>query len=83
MVNFPYKVLTISSEQPSYGTIAELHLQFNPNETPIYSNLGDRTLSHFSLAATPVVYNLLSTGIFVPQNNLGYTPVITPLYAST
>ena len=63
--------------QPTYDSIAEVHLKLNANAASIHSNHGNGQLGHLFLTMQPEVQNTLSTTPFVPSANPGLNPVIS------
>ena len=76
--SFPYLTITPIIGQPRYDTIAEGHLQLNDNAASVQSHLGDGTLGLLYLTVAPAVFNTLSLVPFVPPDNLGPDPVVSP-----
>ena len=64
--NFPFPQLSPIIGQPTYDSLAKLHLKLNANAASFHSNLGDGLLGLLFLAMYPAVYDTLSDIAFPP-----------------
>jgi hypothetical protein len=79
--SFPHPTLMPIVGQPTYETLAELHLKLNTNAASIQSHLGNGLLGLLFLTVTPAVYNTQSAIAFTPPANPGPT-CVTPVNAT-
>ena len=71
--------------QPTYDSLAEIHLKVNANKASAHSNLGNGLLGLLYLTISPAVYGTLSTEPFIrpPTQELQQTsPTIYPVQMS-
>jgi hypothetical protein len=63
--------------QPTYATLAQLHIQLNATAALVHSNLGNGLLSLLQLTVSNAVYNTLSATPFIhPAVNPDITVII-------
>ena len=62
--------------QPTYETLAEVHLKLNTNTASVHSHLGNGQLGILFLTIAPTIYNTQSNIVFVPTANPGPYPFI-------
>ena len=62
--------------QPTYETLAKVHLKLNTNAASIHLNLGNRQLCFLFLTIIPSIYNTQSKIVFVPPTNPGPSFII-------
>jgi hypothetical protein len=74
--SFPHPTILPIVGQPTYETLAEVHLKLNTNAPSVQSHLRNGRLGLLFLTASPAVYNTQSAVIFVPPANPGPAPVI-------
>jgi hypothetical protein len=74
--NFPHSNLAPIVGQPTYKTLAQLHLKFNSNAASIHSNLGNGQLGLLQLTLSADVYNTLSATPFISPTNPGESVTI-------
>ena len=74
--SFPHPTLMPIVGQPTYETLAEVHLKLNTNAASIQSHLGNGQLGLLYLTVSPAVYNTQSAIAFIPPANPGPTPTI-------
>ena len=74
--NFPHPHIQPIVGQPTYESIAEMHLKLNANADSVHTNLGNGKLGFLYLTVEPSVYNSLSTVVFVPPVNPDLDPII-------
>ena len=68
-------ILTIVG-QPTYETLAKIHLKLNTNAASVHSHLGNDQLGLLYLTVLPDVYNTQSAIAFVPPAKMGPSPTI-------
>ena len=73
---FPHPTITPIIGQPTYESIAELHLKLNANAASVHSNHGNGALGLLFLTIKPEVYSTLSNVPFLPPTNPGSNPSI-------
>jgi len=73
---FPHPTITPIIGQPTYESIAELHLKLNANAASVHSNRGNGALGLLFLTIKPEVYSTLSNVPFLPPTNPGSNPSI-------
>ena len=61
---------------PTYDSLAELHLKLNTNAASVHSSLGHGLLCLLFFTISPAVYNTLSVVSFAPLVNPGATVII-------
>mgnify|MGYP002806862359 FL=1 len=74
--NFPHPNLPPIVGQPTYETLAQLHLKLNSNAASIHSNLGNGQLGLLQLTLSANVYNTLSAIPFISPTNPGESVTI-------
>ena len=74
--SFPHPTIQPIVGQPTYETLAEVHLKFNTNAASVHSHLGNGQLGLLFLTIYPAIYNTQSNIVFVPPANPGPYPVI-------
>ena len=74
--SFPHPTIQPILGQPTYETLAEVHLKLNTNAASILLHRGNRQLGLLFLTITPEIYNTQSNIVFVPSDNPGPSPVI-------
>ena len=72
--NFPHKTIQPIVRQPTYETLATLHLMINTNASSVRSNRGNRQLGLIFLTLAGAVYSTLSSTLFVSLVNPGQNP---------
>ena len=75
--NFPHKTIQSIIGQPTYETLAILHLILNTNAASVHSNRGNGQLGLIFLTLNGAVYATLSETPFVPPVNPGQNPDMT------
>ena len=68
-------ILTIVG-QPTYETLAKIHLKINTNAASVHSQLWNDQLGLLYLTVLPDVYNTQSAIAFVPPAKMGPSPTI-------
>ena len=71
MEGFPFHHVSPIVGQPTYGSLAELHLKLNANAESVHSNLGNGLLDLLYLTISLTVYGTLSVEYFIPPTNPG------------
>jgi hypothetical protein len=79
--SFPHPTILAIVGQPTYETLAEVHLKLNTNAASVQSNLGNGLLGLLFLTVTLAVYNTQSAIAFIPPANPGPAPII-PAHAT-
>ena len=79
--SFPHPTIMPIVGQPTYETLAEIHLKLNTNAASVHSNLGNGLLGLLFLPVSPAVYNTQSATPFIPPENPGPTADI-PAHAT-
>ena len=74
--NFPHPNISPIVGQPTYETLAQLHLQLNSNAASVHSNLGNGQLGLLQLTVSEAVYNTLSATPFIRPTNPGASVTI-------
>ena len=74
--SFPHPTIQPIVGQPTYETLAEVHLKLNTNAASVHSHLGNGKLSLLFLTVAPAIYNTQSNIVFVPPADPGPSPVI-------
>ena len=72
----PFPHVSLILGQPTYDSLAELHLKLNVNVTSVHSNLGNGLLWLLYLTIFPAVYATLSAEPFTPPVNPGAAATI-------
>ena len=75
--NSPLSTIFPIVGEPTYKTIAKVHLKLNANYASVQSNLGGGQLCLLFLLVSPLVYNNFSVTAFIPLVNPGATTIIT------
>ena len=55
--SFPHPTILKIVGQPTYETLAEIHLKINTNATSVHSHIGNGQLGLLYLTVLPDVYN--------------------------
>ena len=74
--SFPHPTIMPIVGQPTYETLAEVHLKLNTNAASVQSHLGNGLLGLLYLTVSPAVYNTQSANVFIPPANPGPIPTI-------
>ena len=74
--SFPCPTIQPIVGQPTYETLAEVHLRLNTNVASVHSHLGYGQLGLLFLTIAPPIYNTQSNIVFIPPANPGPSPVI-------
>jgi hypothetical protein len=74
--SFPHPTIMPIVGQPTYETLAEVHLKLNTNAASVQSHLGNGLLGLLYLTVSPAVYNTQSAVNFTPPANPGPSPII-------
>jgi hypothetical protein len=77
--SFPHPTILPIVGQPTYETLAEVHLKLNTNAASVQSHLGNGILGLLYLTVSPAVYNTQSATAFIAPINPGPSPTIPPL----
>ena len=81
--SFPHPTIQPILGQPTYETLAEVHLKLNTNAASILLHRGNRQLGLLFLTITPEIYNTQSNIVFVsPVNPVPSTVIPQGLTAS-
>ncbi len=71
VANFPHPHIPPIIGQPTYETLAQLHIMLNSNAASVHSNLGNGQLGLLQITVSAAVYNTLSVTPFVIPLNPG------------
>jgi len=74
--NFPHPTIQPIVGQPTYESLAELHLKLNANAASVHSNRGNGQFGLIYLTLKGEVYATLSAVPFVPPDNPGQNPTV-------
>ena len=74
--SFPHPTIMPIVGQPTYETLAEIHLKLNTNAASVQSHLGNGRLGLLFLTVSPAVYNTQSAVVFIPPANPGAAALI-------
>ena len=69
--SFPHPTILPIVGQPTYDTLAEIHLKLNTNTASVHSHIGNGQLGLLYLTFMPDVYNTQAAITFVPPANMG------------
>ena len=67
--SFPHPTIQSIVGQPTYETLAEVHLKLNRNAASTHSHLGNEKLNILFLTIAPAIYNTQSNIAFIPPAN--------------
>ena len=74
--SFPHPTIILIFGQPTYETLAEIHIKLNTNAVSVHSHIGNGQLSLLYLTVLPDVYNTQSAIAFVPPASMVPSPTI-------
>ena len=74
--SFPNPTILPFVGQPTYETLAEIHLKLNTNAASVRSHLGNGQLGLLYLTVLPDVYLTQSATLFVSPANVGPSPTV-------
>ena len=74
--SFPHPTIQPIVGQPTYKTLAEVHLKLNTNAASVHSHLVNGKLGILFLTIASTIYNNQSKILFVPSSNTGPSAVI-------
>jgi hypothetical protein len=81
VANFPHPNISPIVGQPTYKTLAQLHIQLNSNAASVHSKLGNGQLGLLQLTFMVAVYNTLSAIPFIAPANPDAT-IILPSHST-
>ena len=78
LTNFPHPVLSAIEGEPTYETLAALHIELNDNADSIHSNGGGGVHGLLALTVSDTVYETHTGHVFLKPSNLGASVTIPP-----